>query len=201
MTEITEQVAEVTEVETTEVETEAKTFSQEEVDKLLQQESDRRVSKALETSKAKWEEEYKSKLETEKSEAERLATMTQEERFKAEIEQQRKEIEDERKQIVRERLEHQAIKELASSSLPVNFSNYVMADTADEVSTNIKSFQKEWSAALEKAVEERLAGSTPKSSNKQNGTITKEQFSKMDYHARAKLMNDDPEMVKQLLAK
>ena len=201
MTEITEQVAEVTEVEKVEVETEVKTFSQEEVDKLLQQESDRRVSKALETSKAKWEEEYKSKLENERDQAGKLATMTQEERFKAEIEQQRKELEDERKQMNRERLEHQAIKELASSSLPVNFSNYVMADTAEEVSTNIKSFQKEWSAALEKAVEERLAGSTPKSSNKQNGNITKEQFSKLDYHARAKLMNDDPELVKQLLAK
>ena len=52
-----------------------KSYTQEELDKMLQAETDRKVSKALETAKAKWEQEFSQKLEIEKSEAEKLAKL------------------------------------------------------------------------------------------------------------------------------
>jgi len=179
---------------------EVKTFSKEEVDKMLQVESDKRVTQALEKSKAKWEEEYKTKLESEKSEAEKLAAMTSEERFKSELEKERQQFLEERKQFNRERLENQAIKELASSNLPVEFSNYVMAETAENVSNNIKSFKTEWENALAKAVEDKLKGSTPSSSNKKQTVlnVTKEDFKKMNYHQKLEIQKSDPELYQQL---
>lgn len=202
MEENTQQQQLETEVETTENQTtetvETETFTKEQVDKMLQQESDRRVNQA----RAKFEKEFEEKLATEKSEAEKLANMTQEERFKSEIEKERLQFQEERKQFNRERLEHQAIKEMAASSLPVEFSSYLMsnADTAEEVSENIKSFTKTWTSAIEKAVEERLKGSTPKGSNKQAGSMTKEQFNKLPAGERNKMYHDNPEFVKELLA-
>src|SRR5699024_8911177 len=106
-----------------------KTYTQEELDKLLQAETDRKVSKALETSRAKWEQEYKEKLEAEKSEAERLGSMTAEERARAEFEKEKAEWLKEKTEFEKERLKLEATKILDAEGLPISFVDYVLTDS------------------------------------------------------------------------
>ncbi|WP_203246332.1 DUF4355 domain-containing protein [Sporosarcina beigongshangi] len=180
---------------------EVKTFTQEEVDKLLQSESDRRVSTAIQKKEAEWKEQYKAQLDAEKSEAEKLAAMSSEERYKAELQKEREAFESERKAFQRERLEAATIKELSQSGLPTEFAEYLKADDAESIKTNIDIFKSQWIAAIEKAVDERLKGSTPRDSNVVSSTMTKQEFAKLDYHKRAKLMEENPDLVNQLLKK
>lgn len=175
-----------------------KTYTEEEHKAKLQSETDKRVSQALETSKAKWEEEYKAKLEAEKSEAEKLGAMTAEERNKAELEAQKSEFEKERQLFLKEKLELQTVKELSAEGLPTNFSAYVMAETAEDTSKNIKAFKDEWQRAIQSAVDDKLTGRTPKASNVSGATITKEEFKSMGYKDRAKLIEENPELYEEL---
>ena len=178
---------------------EVKTYTEEEVQAMLQKETDRKTTKALETAKSKWEAEYQAKLETEKSEAEKLAKMSEAERFEAELAKQKDAFESERAQFNREKLELQTVKELAAEGLPTEFSSYVLADSAETIKENIKTFKTKWQAEIEKAVDERLQGRTPKTANKPKGeVITKEQFSKMGYNERLNLFNSNPDLYEQL---
>lgn len=192
-----ENINEVEEV-TAEQNEEVKTFTQEEVDKLLQSETDRKTSKALETAKAKWEEEFKAKLESEKSEAEKLAKMSEEERFKAELTKEREVFEAERKAFQIERLEAQTVKELSSSGLPVEFADYLKADSADQIKVNIDTFKEKWTSAIQAAVEDRLKGTTPKVATATSNNISKDDFKRMNLEEKMKLFEENPDVYNSL---
>ena len=76
-------------VEGAEENTEPKTYTQEELDALLQRETDRRVTEALKKANKKNEEKVK--------EAQRLAQMNEEEKFRYQLEQREKAIEEKEK--------------------------------------------------------------------------------------------------------
>lgn len=175
-----------------------KTYTEAEVKAQLQSETDKRVSQALQTAKEKWETDYKAQLQTEKSEAEKLATMTAEQKAQAELEKQRTSFEQERKSFLKEKLELQTIKELSSEGLPTGFSSYVMSETAEDTSTNIQTFKSEWEKAIEQAVDERLKGRTPAAATSVGSSITKEQFVKLGYKERAKLLEENPALYDSL---
>ncbi|MCD4839737.1 DUF4355 domain-containing protein [Neobacillus sedimentimangrovi] len=173
---------------------ETKTYTEEEVQKLLQSETDKRVTQALKTAQEKWQKEYEAKLEQERSEAEKLAKMTEQERLLAEFEKQKKAFEEEKKQFLKAQLEMQTVKELSALGLPTDFSKFVMADNAETIKTNIDTFKTYWEQAIEKAVNEKLQGTTPKVSTKTGGSITKEQFKKMTIAEKTALFNEDPDL-------
>lgn len=123
-----------------------KTFTQEELDKIIE----KRLARAL------------KKAEEEKIEAERLAKMSEAERQQALFNKEKAKFEEERKQYQREKMELEVIKQMSSKGLPVEFSKYLIADDAETALNNIKTFEAEWQKAIEKAVNEKLKGSTPK---------------------------------------
>lgn len=175
------------------------TLTQQELDAKLQSESDKRVAQALKTAQEKWQKEYESKLELEKSEAEKLAKMSEADRLKAEFDKEKQVFEEQRKQFQKQQLESQTVKELATIGLPVEFSNFVLADDAGKIKENITSFKSQWDLAIEKAVNEKLQGTTPRSGTNQSGaTITKEQFAKMGYKERMTLFESNPDLYNQL---
>ena len=174
------------------------TFTKEQVEKMLQAETDRKVSKALETAKAKWQEEFQTKLAEEKNQAEKLAKMSESERLQAEFDKQKQAFENERQQFLREKLELQTVKELSTLGLPTDFSTFVMADDAETIKTNISILKEQFEMAIEKAVEEKLKGHTPKTATKAGSTVTKEQFKKMGYKEKMQIFNTDPELYNQL---
>jgi len=159
-----------------------KTFTQEELDKIIE----KRLARAL------------KKANEEKQEAEKLAKMSAEERAKAEFEKEKQKFEDERKQYQREKMELEVIKQMSSKGLPTEFATYLIADDAETALNNIKTFEAEWQKAIEKAVNEKLKGSTPKTGNTANITITKDEFNSLGYSERMKIYNEQPELYKKL---
>ena len=144
---------------------EVKTYTQEEVDKLLQQETDRRVTSAL--------KKQQQKFENERAEAEKLRDMD---------EAQKKEYEFQKR-----------VAELEA--------DYIVAEDAETMMTNINDFEKAWKAALADAVNARLAAPAPKGSSVSQTGMTKEQFAKLTVSQQAELYKTNPELYKQMTAR
>lgn len=140
---------------------EVKTYTQEELDALLQQESDKRVTSAIKKKQQEWEEEFKIKLETEKQEAEKLAKLSESGRAQALLDKQQMEFETERAKFQREKIELEVTKQLAEKELPIRFAKLLVTDDAETSLENINTFEKDWQDALKKAVDEKLKGSSP----------------------------------------
>lgn len=119
---------------------ERRTFTQEEMDKI--------INKRLERER--------TKAEAEKVEAERLAKMSEKERAEAEFEKEKQKFEEDRKSFQKQQLEVQVIKELTNKNLSTDFSKYLIGKDAETCMENIKNFEKEFSNEVEKAVQERL---------------------------------------------
>lgn len=133
---------------------ETKTFTQEDVNEI--------ISKRLLRDRSKWEEDFKIKLEKEKEQAEELAKLSEKERNKVLLEQERKKFEDERMSFQKEKIELEVTQQLAEKSLPVEFANLLVSDTAETSFENISNFEKKWQDALSKAVDEKIKGTTPR---------------------------------------
>ena len=141
--------------------------SLEELQTLLQSETDKRVTQALNTAKAKWEAEFGEKLENEKQEAARLAKLTAEQREKELFERQKADFAAQQAAFQREQMLNSTMIELQKESLPVQFAEYMLADSAETVAANITAFKSKWQEAVQKAVDDRLKGATPKGGSKQ----------------------------------
>lgn len=180
---------------------ETKTYTEEELQKLLQSETDRKTTKALETAKAKWEEEYKANLEKAKSEAEKLASMSAEERARAEFQKEKDAWEKEKSSFEQEKMKLEATKLLSAEGLPISFVDYVANGTAEQVNENVKAFKDAWSKALDEAVTDKLKGKAPAASglaNKDIVNMTKEDFGKLSYKERSRMLSVDPDIVSKL---
>lgn len=120
------------------------------------------VAEAIKKEKDIWEKEFSERIVSERKEAAQMATMSAEDRAKAEMDKRQKDFENERQQYVSERAEFEAAKELAAQNLPVNFARMV-ADADKEVMTeNIERFKSEYMKAIESGLSERLKGVPPR---------------------------------------
>ena len=137
-----------------------RSYTQEE----FESELERRVQQGINTAREKWAAEFNIKLNEAKSEGEKLAKMTAEQRAKAEFEQQKQSFENERAKYQAERLEFEAAKQLGEQNLPISFAKMCVGKDAEETKSNIEAFKKEWNDALQSAVDSRMKGTTPKAS-------------------------------------
>ncbi len=133
---------------------EVKTYT----DAELTAEVDRRVQQAQQ----KWQAELETRLKNERDEGARLAKLSAEERAKEEQKKAQEVFEKERQQYQRDKLEFETTKELAQRNLPVSFAKLLAGNDADSTKENIESFQKEWAAALQKEIDNKIKGSAPK---------------------------------------
>ena len=197
-----------------------KTYTQEEFDKALNAEADRRFNKKRDSMrkdleaelKGKWQKEYEAKLEAEKSEAERLANMTSEQRRQEELKKmqdsfdlEKAKFEEERKAFEQERMKLQLTKELSGLDVPIQFADFLLGQDAETTKNNLDSFVNAWNTLLQSKIEEHvqkaLQGTPPKqSSNGSNQAMTKAEFVKLPYAERMKMMNENPDFVQQLLS-
>jgi len=132
---------------------------------------DKRVSQALETSRAKWDVDHKAALVHEREEAERLALMSVKEREK-ELEKQRESRITERENVLNRReTQLGVIKTLDENKLPVSFSEMLLGDTAAQTAVNIETFKKSWKAAIDAEVTLRIKGVTPEGGTTPTGAV------------------------------
>lgn len=120
---------------------------------------DKQLAKSLETAKAKWETESAAKLEEAKTEAERLAKMTADEKAAAEAQKQADELAKREADITRRELKAQSLEKLAEKGLPSELIDAVVLTDADTCNSSIESISAAFSKAVEKAVNEKLKDS------------------------------------------
>ena len=166
---------------------EVKTFTQDEVDKM--------ISKRLQRER----KDIEAKIEAERKEAEELAKLSEQEKQKKLFEKQVREFEETKRAFENERLLNETSKQLAAKNLPIEFAEMLKGNDAEVTFENIKLFESKFNEAVERVVSERLKGNIPKTTiSSSNSSITKEQFNKMDLVQRQKLFNNDRELYNEL---
>ena len=124
----------------------AKTFSQEDIDAA--------TKKAVEEAQKKWKEDA--------DEAARLAKLNKDERAKEEMRIEREKFEKEKSEFAQKQLVAETANQLLERGLSKNFAERLCGKTAEETKANIDAFEKDFNAAVEKAVTERMKGNPPK---------------------------------------
>ena len=179
-----------TTIDTSTTGTETKTYTQEEVDKMLQSEVDRRITSALKKQAKSNEAKIK--------EAQKLAQMNESEKFQYELEQREKAIAEKEKALALAENKNEAGKILADKGLSLSLVDFVVAEDAETMNSNIRLLEKEFKDSVKREVEKRLGSSAPKKNLPPDETITKEQAKKMGIRDRQQLLMNNPELYNQL---
>ncbi|KMO46920.1 scaffolding protein [Lacticaseibacillus rhamnosus] len=148
------------EVETTETTSQAPTtYTQAQLDS----EADKRVAKALEKAKAKWQEEQAKALEDAKSEGARLAKMSADEKAR-ELEKQRQAALDKREAELNQRELSASTKSLlVDKGLPGQLADSLVAlGDADKIKATVETLEKSIQETVNKQVEAKLQTDPPK---------------------------------------
>lgn len=155
------------------VETEAleQDVTQEEQVETKQEKSERTFTRAefgkavaaeIAKARATWESEQAEALELAKSEGERLAKLTKDERAKEEEAKRLKAIEEREQAIAEREMKMATMALLVEEGLPQEFLGHVLAPTAEEVKAKISDLRNVFDKEVEKRVNERLVQSTPR---------------------------------------
>lgn len=179
-----------TTIDTSTTGTETKTYTQEEVDKMLQSEVDRRITSALKKQAKNNEAKIK--------EAQKLAQMNESEKFQYELEQREKAIAEKEKALALAENKNEAGKILADKGLSLSLVDFVVAEDAETMNSNIRLLEKAFKDSVKREVEKRLGSSAPKKNLPIEDTITKDKAMKMGIRERQNLLNENPELYNQL---
>ena len=167
---------------------EQKTYTQDEVMKLLQSEGDKRVTAALKKQQAKYEKQLS------------LSKLDGDERAKAEKDNRIAELEEQLAQYQTERNKSELKSVLSSRGLSAEFADIItIGEDIEAAQANIDKLDKLFKAAVKAEVEKRLAGNAPKG----NGggapaEITKETAKNMTIAELQKLKKSNPELYNNL---
>ena len=135
------------------------TFDEVLSNKEYQAEFDRRVQKAIETAKTKWQEIN----DAEKSEADKLAKMNKEQKLEYEAQKANKEKDNALAELNAYKLKEQALSIASEKGLEVSLLNLIdfKTVTAEKLSENIDNLSAVFNKAVEKAVNKKLKEDTP----------------------------------------
>ena len=166
-----------------------KTFTQSQLDEIIQKEKTK--------AKRSAEKEYQAKMD----EAEKLRKMNEVQKAEYEQEKQRAYIAELEAKINRSGLEREASKMLSEGGIVADdkILGLVVKDTAESTQEAVASFVALVNDLADKKVGEKLKGKTPKKMEDTTaGEITKEQFNKMGYRSRNELLQNNPELYHKL---
>lgn len=166
-----------------------KTFTQSQLDEIIQKEKAK--------AKRSAEKEYQAKMD----EAEKLRQMNEAQKAEYEQEKQRAYIAELEAKINRSGLEREASKMLSEGGIAVDdkILGLVVKDTAESTQEAVESFVALVNELADKKVSEKLKGKTPKKMEDTSaGEITKEQFNRMGYQSRNELLQNNPELYHKL---
>lgn len=170
-------------------ETAEKTFTQAELDAIIQKEKGK--------AKRAAEKEYKAKMD----EAEKLRKMNAEQKAEYEAKKQADYIAELEAKINRSGLEKEASKMLSEAGIVTSdeILSFVVKDNAEETQEAVTNFTSLVNDLADKKVSEMLKGKTPRKVEQSTaGAITKEQFDRMGYKSRNELLQNDPELYAKL---
>ncbi|HEM6082157.1 TPA: DUF4355 domain-containing protein [Streptococcus suis] len=170
-------------------ETTEKTFTQAELDTIIQKEKAK--------AKRSAEKEYQAKID----EAEKMRKMNADQKAEYEAKKQADYIAELEAKINRSGLEKEASKMLSDVGISVDddILGFVVKDTAEATKEAVESFSTLVNDLADKKVSEMLKGKTPKKVEQTTSAgITQEQFDRMSYRAQLDLQKADPELYEKL---
>ena len=166
-----------------------KTFTQDELDRIVQERVKRAVAKA--------QKDAEDKIKQAQSEGERLAKLTKDERAKEEEAKRLADLEAREKAIAVKELRIETQSLLSDEGLPIEFLDVVMADTAESVKENIASIRKVFDEAVEKRVNERLTQDKPRRGATAGAMSKAEIMAVQDANERQKLIAENLELFRK----
>lgn len=172
-------------------EQEVKTYTQEEVNELLQREADRRVSSALAKQKSKYEKELS------------LSKLDEDARKNAEKEMRIQELENQLKEYTLLQNKNEVMKVLGARGLSTQFAELIeIGEDMSEAQKRIETLDKLFKQEVAAEVKKRLAAGTPKvGTGTSADELTPDQFKKMTLAQRSELYTTNPELYKKLAGK
>ena len=184
---MTEDINNTTTTTETDEAQEQETYTKEELLALIQSESDRRVTQALDTQRKKYEKQLS------------LSKLDGEEREKAEKDSRIAELEEQLAAFQIEKNKSELKSVLSSRGLSAEFADILsISDDIAASQANIDKLDKLFKAAVKAEVEKRLAGNTPPGGKNSDKEITKETAKKMSMAELNELASTNPELFAQL---
>src|SRR5699024_3189555 len=159
--------------ELNEVDNEPVTFdSKEDLEKLIESESDKKLDKALRKREEKWQSELDAKVQFALKEDKRISQLSETERVEEQLTQRERDLQERENKIKLMEIKSDAVTELNERQIDTRFSEWLLADNADDTFANIKRFNEVLDAVINSAVKAstrqeapRLGGSNIISSN------------------------------------
>lgn len=180
--------------ETTE---EVKTYTQEEVDALIQSKSDQRVTQATDTMNRKIKA-LERQLENQKT----LSQLDEEQRAVEEQRLKYAELQEELQTYKDAARKNEAIKTFSANGLPVELVDFLkFSDDPEDDAKMVASIRDIFKKTLAQARKEWLAetSAVPQIADAMSGKMTKEQFNKLTIAEQQAMYDSDPELVKNLI--
>lgn len=167
-----------------------KTYTEKEVQDLIQREGDRRATQSYKTAKKEFERQI--------AEAEKLREMDENQRKEYEYSQKLQELEKREHDFIVAQNKLEATKILSNRELPIEFVDYIVAEDADTMLENINVFERMFKAAVADGVAKKIASPAPKGSNVKQSGMTKEEFKKLSTLQQREIFHTNPELYNQL---
>lgn len=168
---------------------ESKTFTQQELDDIVEARVARAVKKA--------QKDAEEQIQKAQSEGERLAKLSKDERLKEEQAKRLSELEKREHDLAMKELSIEARSLLSEEGLPVEFLDIVMADTAESVKDNISNLRTVFDQAVEKRVDERLTQSKVRTGSTAGAMSKQDIMAISDTSERQRLISENIHLFKK----
>src|SRR5690625_2179509 len=146
--------------------------TEEEIQKRIESEADRKLASALEKNDKEREAKQQEAMQKALEEQERLSKLSEKEHKDEELTKREKELADRLAEIERKELKADAVSDLNEKGLPADFADFLLAEDAEKTLENINNFKTTFDNAVNNAVKEKLRQETPSAGG---GTISKNQ--------------------------
>lgn len=171
-----------------------KTYTQEEVDALVQSEADKRVNQALQRK----EREINRKL----TEAEKLAKMSEEDQLRYKLDQKEKELAAKESEFALKENKIEAMKVLSERNLPTELVEFVLTDDAETMLENITTMEKIIKNVVNAEVKSKIQGQSPRTgSGDGNKVLTHEEFMRLPMVEKNRIYKEDKDLYNKLMNK
>lgn len=143
-------------------ESETVELTQEELDKKIESESDRKLASALKKKEQELESQLQERIDKALEEQKRLSKLSEKEREQEQLTQREKQIAEREAEIERKILRSEAVDDLQTKGLPSDFADFLLGEDAEKTLENINNFKAAFDKAVNTAVKEKLRQDTPK---------------------------------------
>ena len=163
-----------------------KTFSQAEVDEIVESRLAREKDKLKSSLRADIEQDVRNQIADEQSEAKKLKKMNEDQRRKYDMDKKDQEIADLKAKLNRSEMEHVATDLLSKKGITADTDtlNFVVAEDAETTQANIDRFADLINKKAQANRREDFNVPEPKSGSNGRKAVDIKEFNKMGYHER-----------------